>query len=145
MIRQMYRDPRYMVLMIALIVISGVAGFVTRPKLEDPKSKVRWGYITTYYPGSSPSEVESQVSEPIEKALREAKAIRTIESSSLRGVSIVFVRLTDEVNDVSASWSKIQDKLSEVSESLPDRASIPTLVDERRWEAYTTVVALVEF
>lgn len=144
MIRLMYRDPRYMVLMISLIVISGIAGFVTRPKLEDPTSKVRWGYITTYYPGASPSEIESQVSEPIEKALREAKAIRTIESSSLRGVSIVFVRLTDEVVDVSASWSKIQDKLSEVSESLPDRASIPILVDERRWEAYTTVVALVD-
>lgn len=144
MIRHAYRNPRYMVLLVALIIISGTAGFTTRPKLEDPKSSVRWGYITTHYPGASPSEVESQVSEPIEKALREAKAIRTIESSSLRGVSIVFVRLTDEVSDVSASWSKIQDKLSEVSEQLPDRASIPTLVDERRWEAYTTVVALVD-
>lgn len=144
MIQALYRDPRYMILILSLIIVSGIAGFTTRPKLEDPASQVRWGYITTYYPGASPPEVESQISEPIEKALREAKAIRAIESSSLRGVSIVFVRLTDEVVDVATSWSKIQDKLSEVSESLPDRASIPTLVDERRWEAYTTVVALVD-
>lgn len=144
MIRLMYRDPRYMVLVISLIVISGIAGFFTRPKLEDPKSSVRWGYVTTFFPGASPSEVESQVTEPIEKALRDAKAIRAIQSSSLRGVSIVFVRLTEEVKNVTASWSKIRDKISEVSEALPERASIPVLVDERRWEAYTTVVALVD-
>ncbi|MCA9113159.1 MAG: efflux RND transporter permease subunit, partial [Planctomycetaceae bacterium] len=140
----MYREPRYIFLLITLIVVSGIAGLATRPRLEDPKSEVRWGYITTHYPGALPSEVESQVSEPIERALQEAKAIRTIESSSLRGVSIVFVRLTDEVVDVTASWSEIQDKLSEVSESLPENASIPVLVDERRWEAYTTVVAIVD-
>ncbi len=144
MLRRAYHDPRFMILLLLLIVISGISGFTTRPKLEDPKSKVRKGQITTYLPGASPSEIESLITEPIEKALREAKAIRAIESSSLRGVSIVFVRLTDEVVDVSESWAKIQDKLSEVTGSFPDRASIPTLVDERRWDPYTTVVALID-
>ncbi|QDU35956.1 Multidrug resistance protein MdtC [Maioricimonas rarisocia] len=144
MIRTVHHDPRYAVLLIMLITISGIAGFLTRPKLEDPRSNVRRGQITTFLPGASPTEVESQVTEPIEMALREAKGIRTVESSSQRDVSVIFVRLTDEVEDVDSSWAEIQDKLSEVAGSLPDRASKPTLVDERRWDSYTTVVAIVD-
>lgn len=143
MIRTLYDNPRFVVLAIVLIVISGAAGLFTRPQLEDPKSKVRWGYITTEFSGASPSEVEAQVSEPIEQVLREAQAIRSLESSSLRGVSIVYVRLTDEVVDVATTWATIQDKLSEVTKRLPERAGRPILVDERRWDSYTTVVALV--
>lgn len=133
-----------MILLISLIVIGGLAGFVTRPKLEDPKSNVRRGQITTFLPGASPTQIESEVTLPIEMALREAKGIRNVESSSQRGVSVVFVRLTDEVKDVAASWAKIQDKLSEVASQLPRRASKPVLVEERRWDSYTTVVALVD-
>src|SRR6056297_2534831 len=143
MIDRLYSNPRYVVLLVAIIAISGLAGYVTRPKLEDPKSKVRRGQITTFLSGASPAEVESQVTEPIERVLREAKGIRTIESSSQRGVSIVFVRLTDEIENVENSWSKIQDKLSVVAGQLPPRASKPELVDERRWDSYTTAVALI--
>lgn len=142
MIRHLYYDPRYMILIILLIIISGLAGFKTRPKLEDPKSEVRKGCITTFFPGASPSEIESQVSEPIENALHETKGIRSIESFSQRGVSIVFVRLTDEVVNVTESWSKLKDKLSEITGSLPEGATVPKIVDERRWDSYTAVVAL---
>lgn len=54
------------------------------------------------------------------------------------------MELTDEVRDVTASWAKIRDKLPEVAEKLPEQARIPTLVSERRWDSYTTVVALVD-
>ncbi len=144
MLIRAYQDPRYIILLVLLIVISGIAGYTTRPKLEDPKSNVRKGIITTFLSGASPSEVESLITEPIENALRETKAIQAIDSCSLRGISVITVRLTDEVTEVSESWSQIQDKLTEIAGQLPDRASTPNLVDERRWESYTTVVALVD-
>ncbi|QEF99674.1 Cobalt-zinc-cadmium resistance protein CzcA [Stieleria maiorica] len=137
-------DRRLVVLAIALISVSGFVGFSTRKSREDPKSRVRWGYVTTEFPGAQPHEVESLVSEPIEKALREAGTVRSIESSSLRGVSLVFIRLTDEATDVDQSWLKIQDKLSQVAGKLPDRASAPILVDERQWGSHTRVVGLYE-
>ena len=59
-------------------------------------------------------------------------------------MSVVIVRLTDEVKNVAPSWTKIEDKLSEVSGTLPSGASKPTLVAERRWDSYTTVVALID-
>jgi multidrug efflux pump len=144
MIRNLYEEPRYVLLVIALIAVCGVAGFSTRPRLEDPQSNVRRGQIATFLPGATPTEVESQVTEPIEMALREAVGIRNIESSSRRGVSVVFIRLTDTVRDVSRTWSKIEDKLSEVVTKLPEGASKPMLIDERRWDSYTSVVAIVE-
>ena len=142
--RHAYRDPRLVVLALALIVVSGVAGFTTRSSREDPESQVRWGYVTTQLPGAEPLEVESLISEPIERAVREAGSVRSVESSSLRGVSLVFIRLTDEVSDVTSTWSKIQDTLTEVTGELPERASVPVLVDERRWSSHSRIIALYE-
>ncbi|QEG42528.1 efflux RND transporter permease subunit [Roseimaritima ulvae] len=144
MIRRAYEDPRLLILAIVLVIVGGLAGFVSRASREDPQSQVRWGYVTTSLPGAEPLEVESLISEPIERALREAGTIRSIESASLRGVSLVFIRLTDEVTDVAESWTRIQDKLSEVQGQLPARASVPVLVDERRWGSHTEIVALRE-
>lgn len=142
MLQRAIRDPRLMILVLALIISGGVAGFSTRPSREDPHSQVRWGYVTTALPGAEPTDVEALVSVPIEQKLREAGTIRSIESSSLRGVSLVFIRLTDEVTDVDQSWAKIQDQLTEVAGQLPDRAGTPVLVDERYWGSHTRVLAL---
>ncbi len=144
MIRRAYQNPRLMILAVTLIAVSGIAGFSTRSTREDPESQVRWGYVTTQLPGAEPLEVESLVTEPIEQTLREAGTVASIESSSLRGVSLVFIRLTDEVNDVGRSWTRIQDQLSEVVGQLPPRASVPILVDDRRWGSHSTVIALHE-
>ena len=85
-------------------------------------------------PGRDPVEVESLIAEPIEQVLRESGQLRSIESSSLRGVSLVFVRLTDAEVNVSNAWSRIQDKLTEVTGKLPPNASTPILTYERHWD-----------
>ncbi|QEF99676.1 Cobalt-zinc-cadmium resistance protein CzcA [Stieleria maiorica] len=142
MIRRLYDDPRLVILVLTMIAVSGMAGFSTRMTREDPVSKVRWGYVSTRLPGAEPVEVESLVSEPLERILREAGAIRSIESASLQGVSLVFIRLTDEVKDVEQAWLRIQDKVAQAADKLPRRASVPLLVDEARWGAHTRIVAL---
>tara|TARA_R110002049_G_scaffold2750_8_gene22127 strand:- start:31960 stop:35100 length:3141 start_codon:yes stop_codon:yes gene_type:complete len=144
MMRRAFEDPRLVILALALIGVSGVAGFSTRSSREDPKSQVRWGYVTTQLPGAEPLEVESLLSEPIERAVREAGSVRSVESSSLRGVSLVFIRLVDEIDDVTSTWAKIQDTLSEVTGELPPRATVPVLVDERRWSSHSRIIALYE-
>ncbi len=137
-------NPRLLILALCFISVGGIAGFMTRTGLEDPQSQVRGGYVTTYLPGAEPQEVESLVSEPIEQVLREAGTVRAIESSSLRGVSLVFIALVDEIDNAEDSWSKLQDKLTEVVGRLPPAASTPVLVDERAWGSHTRVIALKE-
>jgi multidrug efflux pump subunit AcrB len=58
MISRVYNDPRLVGLLLFLVVISGVAGFATRARLEDPRSSTRWGFVTTYVPGATPTDVE---------------------------------------------------------------------------------------
>lgn len=144
MIRRAYNDPRLILLILLLIVISGVAGFVTRARLEDPESSVRFGYVTTQMPGATPDEIQSRISIPIEEALDDVNALSSIESNSLHGVSIVSIRVADNALDVEQAWSAIRDRLAEVSDELPDRAGTPMLVNDRRWGSYSTVVALID-
>ncbi len=137
-------SPRRIVLVLLIIVVGGLVGFVTRRTLEDPVTQIRWGYVTTLLPGADPVEVESLIAEPIEQVLRESGQLRSIESSSLRGVSLVFVRLTDAEVNVSNAWSRIQDKLTEVTSKLPPNASTPILTYEQHWDAHSSVVAIYE-
>jgi multidrug efflux pump subunit AcrB len=144
MMRRCYDDPRFIALALLVILVGGTVGFKTRLTQEDPESLVRWGYVTTKLAGSEPSEVESLVSEPIERILREAGSVHSIESSSLRGVSLVFIRLTDDETNVGKAWTRIQDKLSEVASKLPARASVPVLNYERQWGSHSRVIVLYE-
>lgn len=144
MIRLAYRTPRLVILALLLLVISGTVGFYSRARLEDPKSLVRWGYITTRLDGATAPEIESEVTAPIERAVRQVNGIRSIESSSIPGVSIVFVRILDDVTDVNLCWSDVEDRISEVADSLSTRASQPILINDRRWNAYTSLLALID-
>lgn len=142
--RAFCENPRFVLLAVLLIVIGGTAGLITRPQLEDPKANVRAGFITTSFSGASAAEVESLVTESIEQALREASGIRSIESASLNGTSVVYIRLTDEATDVDAVWTTIQDKLVDVTGRLPPGTGRPLLTHDRRWDSYTRVIALVD-
>ena len=53
MIKTIHGDPRFVILILLLIVVSGTVGFLTRPQLEDPQTKVRWGFVTTVFTGAS--------------------------------------------------------------------------------------------
>ena len=88
--------------------------------------------------------MESQIALPLEQALGPVKGIRSIESSSMPGVSTVFVRLSDNVEDVDQSWAEVQDKISEASDKLPKRASFPVLTSDQRWGSYSSLFSLVD-
>ena len=118
--------------------------FVTRSKREDPKSEVRFGTITTRFPGASPGEIESLVSEPIQRSLTETEGILSVDSYSSSGMSHIAVRLTDETPDVDATWTKLQDKLSTIVDDPPTGAGAPVLVNDKQWDSHTMLVAVVD-
>ena len=65
------RNPRLLVLTIAMIVVAGMSAFTLLPRREDPELLPRFAIITTPYPGASAARVEALVTEKIEDALRE--------------------------------------------------------------------------
>ena len=137
-----YRNRHLLWLMIAIAVVAGLSTMLTIPRLEDPRIVNRGPLVITAFPGASAERVEALVSDPIETALEEIDEIKTIESTSRAGISLVSIELLDRIgaDENKAIFSEIRDELGEVAALLPDGAGTPALDDQRNAVAYTLVV-----
>ena len=136
-----YRNRRLLVLTIALIIVAGSAAYDSLPRLEDPELVARNSIVTTRVPGGDAERVESLVTEKIEDELFDIEEIKTLESTSRAGISIIEVELNDEVTDTNEVWSRIRDKLDDVEPELPADALEPEL-EETDVRGYTMIAAL---
>ncbi len=140
-----YRTPRLTALAIGLIAVAGLASFQSLARQEDPTLSRRLGIVTTRLPGASALRVESLITQKIENELQELHEIKTLQSKSRTGISVITVTLRDRYveADVDEIWSKVRDRLDDAASRFPRGASMPTL-EERTTIAMTVVVGLVD-
>lgn len=136
-----YRNPRLTVLAICLIVVSGLSSLLILPRMEDPQLVERGAFINTVFPGADASRVETLVSEKIEDALNEIDEIKEVRSVSRESISTISLELRDDVMDSDRVWSKIRDRLDDVSQELPAGSLKPDF-DEMDFKAFAFLVAL---
>ena len=58
-------------LFIAFLVIGGLWSFYSMSKMEDPEITVKQALVMTVYPGATAHQVELEVSDKLEKAIRQ--------------------------------------------------------------------------
>ncbi|QDU81783.1 Cobalt-zinc-cadmium resistance protein CzcA [Polystyrenella longa] len=138
-----YRNPRLLLLTLALITVSGIFAFRLLPRLEDPVMAERFAMVKTIFPSASPERVEALLTEKIEEALQEVEEIKTLESTSSAGFSMIQIELVDEVSfDTSNEvWSRVRDKLNDVRPELPEEANEP-IFEEVNAQAYALIAGL---
>ncbi|MGR8921612.1 MAG: efflux RND transporter permease subunit, partial [Gammaproteobacteria bacterium] len=138
------RNRHLLILTIALILVAGVTAVISLPRIEDPRITTRNATIITPFPGATAARVEAMVSKKIEDRLRELSEIKTIESTSRSGISVVNIELQDWVgtDDNEQIFSQVRDRLDAAAGDLPAGARTPTFDDMRGAVAYSMVLAL---
>ncbi|MBE8605505.1 efflux RND transporter permease subunit [Vibrio sp. OPT10] len=134
-------NTRLLILMTALLMVSGISAFITLPRAEDPVIINRYANITTSFPGASAERVETLVTEVIENKLRELSEVKLVSSTSRPGVSIVTLELNDTITEPEPVWSQARDKLSDIESILPAGAHSPDLDSDHTY-AFTTIASL---
>jgi len=137
------RRPRLVALAVSLLIAAGLAALELSPRAEDPELQGRFATITTFLPGADARRVEALVTEPIEDALAEFEEVRSYDSVSRSGVSLITVELRDEIGGarIDEVWSRVRDELVDVRALLPSSASAPDF-EELKIIAYTLLVGL---
>jgi len=116
---------RLVLLLILAITLLGITAYLQLPKRLNPEVKIPIVTVITVLPGAGPSDVESQVTTPIEDELRSIKGIDTITSSSLDNVSAITIQFLSSVDGEKAK-TDVQGKVDSVT-SLPADAQDPSV------------------
>lgn len=136
-----YRNSRLLILTICLILVWGLSSFSVLPRLEDPQISQWYGKITTSFPGASAQRVESLVTDRLEQELLQMEEIKTITSTSRLGSSTMILKLQDRVENLDEVWSRVRDRLADVTPTLPPGVLAPEY-EEIHQRAYSLIVAL---
>jgi multidrug efflux pump len=123
------RRPVLAIVMNILIVLFGIIGFQflgvrDYPAIDPPNISVR-----TSYPGANPDIVETQITEPLEKAINGIAGIRNITSSSSNGTSNINVEFELGI-DLEEAANDVRDKVSQTVRSLPSDLDSPPVVSK---------------
>ena len=117
---------------IALLFVGGIWAFYSMSKMEDPELMVKQALVMTVYPGADSHKVELEVSDKLEKAIRQMGDIDYIESKSMNDVSLIKVVLKTTVpsKDLDQKWDILRKKIADCYSQLPSGASIPQVLDD---------------
>ena len=103
-----------------MILIFGFYSMLTLPREAEPEIRVPFAVVTAVYPGANPSDVEELITDELEEKIKNLENLSRFTSSSMTGVSSVFVEFNAEA-DLKDSFQKLRDAVDEASPSLPGR------------------------
>src|SRR5262245_58182052 len=113
------------VLMLAICVL-GVAGYMQLGVDRFPKVDFPVVTIVTRLPGSTPDQIETEVTDKIEEAVNTIGGIDEMRSVSTEGVSMVMVSFTLET-DIDVAAQEVREKLATVTPELPTGTEQPLI------------------
>ena len=123
------RRPVLAVVLSIVIILFGVIGFKflgvrDYPAIDPPNISVR-----TSYPGANADIIESQITEPLEKAINGIAGVKNITSSSSQGSSAINVEF-ELGNELESAANDVRDKVSQAVRSLPSDLDAPPVVSK---------------
>ena len=136
------RNPHLLVLVLVILFVGGFNALRSLPRLEDPRLTNRNPVVLTFLPGASAEQVEAQITEPLERELREIAEVKEIESTSSLGVSSIALELADDVVDPAPVLADLRSALDRAERTLPPGVTRPWLDDQRGAAAYGLIVSL---
>ena len=111
-----------------ILAVGGLVSYLTIPKESRPSIEFPQIVVTSIYPGASPSDVESTVSQVIEQEISSINGIDEMRSTSSEGVSTVIVEFTPDV-ETDKAYREVNRAVDRAQPDLPDAVEEP-LVDE---------------
>lgn len=118
--------------LVIVLVAGGIFSAWLMSKLEDPEIKVKLSVVATVYPGASAHQVELEVTDPLEKAIRSISNVSSVESVSMNDLSVINVELQSTVKDedVEQCWDILRRKVSDCAATLPPGAQTPMVQED---------------
>jgi len=112
-----------------MLILFGIIGYTYLGVREFPSIDPAQISVRTSYTGANADIIESQITEPLEKAINSIDGIRNITSSSNQGSSNITIEFNLDKNLEEAA-NDVRDKVSQAVRSLPQDIDAPPVVSK---------------
>lgn len=123
------KRPVFTIVINLTIVLFGIIGYTYLGVREFPSIDPAQISVRTGYTGANADIIESQITEPLEKAINAIDGIRNITSSSNQGSSNITIEFNLGKNLEEAA-NDVRDKVSQAVRSLPQDIDAPPVVSK---------------
>jgi len=111
---------------LAAVAILGGRAYRDLPRESFPDISIPIIIVMTPYPGASPTDVESQITDKLEKELKGIEALKQLSSTSQESFSVVTVEFVSGT-DVDQALQKVRDRVDVAKVEFPTDAKEPAL------------------
>ncbi len=110
---------QFTIVVFALLIIMGIASFLTIPRTEDPPLQLPGASVLIIYPGGNPYDLEQLIAIPVEEALNELDDIKRIETSVRDGIVITSIEFIFDT-DAGEKFSEVVQQVNSIRSDLPE-------------------------
>lgn len=125
------------------IILFGIIGYTYLGIREFPSIDPAIISVSTTYSGANADIIESQITEPLEKAINSIDGIRNISSSSNQGSSRINIEFNLD-KDLEAAANDVRDKVSQAIRRLPEDIDAPPVVSKADADSDPIIVMTVQ-
>src|SRR5687767_223130 len=120
------RRPVFATMLILSLTVVGLFSYSSLGVDLFPKIDLPTITVTVFNPGASPQEIETEITDKVEGAVNTVSGIDELRSTSVEGVSQVFITFLLEKNaDIAAQ--EVRNKVDLIVNELPVTAEQPTV------------------
>jgi multidrug efflux pump subunit AcrB len=101
------------------LLLAGIVSFLRMDVTNNPDVEFPAVNVTIAQPGAAPTEIENQITQRVESALRSINGVNSIQSTASEGSSNTFVEF-EVGTDIIEAVNEVETAIDSVRPSLPD-------------------------
>jgi len=132
---------RTVLMILALVLITGTISYVNIPKESDPDINIPIIYVVATHDGISPEDAERLILRPLEQELRTIEGVKEMRSTGYEGGGNVTLEF-EAGFDADKALDDVRDKVDLAKTELPDETEEPT-VHEVNFSLFPVLVVTI--
>ena len=135
------RNNKFAYLFLVALVGLGIYSLLSIPRESAPEVIIPIGIVTTVLPGAPAADIETLVTNEIERGLSSLENVKKVTSTSREGASTVVVEFLANA-DVAESIQDLKDEVDLIKPDLPSEANDPVIGEVNFQDEPVLTVAL---
>ncbi|HET9628831.1 MAG TPA: efflux RND transporter permease subunit, partial [Novosphingobium sp.] len=121
------RNPVVPIVLFAGLVLAGIVSFLRMEVQQQPDIEFPMVIVTVAQPGAAPSEIETQITQRVESAVRSIAGVNSISSTATEGSSQTMIefQLGENINE---AVNEVKNAVDQVRGDLPEGILEPSVI-----------------